>query len=119
MMAVTLDGKTLDCKSLGEGFEVVARQWDAWINGAFKRKVKVRGIVRAWTLDCVENGVAWASSQAKSFEDTAAAGTTVTFAVTDEVRVISTTVYILAVAIQAADLAGKNIRYFTVTLQEA
>lgn len=118
-MAVTLDGKTLDCKSLGEGFEVVASQWDAWISGAFKRKVKVRGIVRNWALDCVENGVAWASSQAKSFEDTAAAGTTVAFAVTDEVRVINTTVYILAVAIQAADLAGKNIRYFTVTLQEA
>jgi hypothetical protein len=118
-MTVTLDGKTLDCKSFGEGAEVVASQWDAWVSSAFKRKVQVRGVVRAWTLDCVENGVAWASSQAKSFEDTAAAGTTVAFVVTDEVRVISTTVYILAVAIQAADLAGKNIRYFTLTLQEA
>jgi len=118
-MTVTLDSKTLDCKSLGEGAEVVASRWDVWVSGAFKRKVKVRGLVRTWTLDCVENSVAWASSQAKSFEDTAAAGTTVTFAVTDEVRVISTTVYILGVAIQAADLAGKNIRYFTLTLQEA
>jgi hypothetical protein len=118
-MTVTLDGKTLDCKSLGEGFEVVASQWDAWINNVFKRRLKVRGVVRTWTLDCVENSVAWTNSQAKSFEDTGLAGTTVNLTVTDEVRVINTSVYILGVAIQVADLAGKNIRYFTVTLQEA
>jgi len=119
MMTVTLDGKTLDAKKFGESFVVVHSQSDAWQNNKYKRKVKVWGIVRVWTLDVVESSVVWASSQAKSFQDTGEAGTTVTFTVTDEVRVISTSVYILDMAIQIADLAGKNIRYFTVTLQEA
>jgi hypothetical protein len=118
-MTVTLDGKTLDAKTLHEGFQVVNRQWDAWENQAYKRKVKIRGAVRVWTVECVENNVNWATSNCKSFEDTGAAGSTVTFAVTDEVRVVNTTVYILDVAIDAADLAGKNIRHFTLTLQEA
>jgi len=118
-MTVTLDSKTLDCKSMSEDFQTFRSEWDAWESQTYKRKVKVKGIIKRWTLDCVENGVAWASSQAKSFEDTAAAGTSVTFAVTDEVRVINISVYILAVQIYVADLAGKNIRHFSLTLQEA
>ena len=118
-MTVTLDGKTLDVRALGEDLEVVNSQWDVWENQTYKRKVKVLGIVRHWTLECVENNVAWSSSQVKSFEDTAAVGTTVTFVVTDEVRVVNTSVYVLGVQIQVADLAGKNIRHFTLTLQEA
>lgn len=118
-MTVTLDGKTLDCKSLSEGFEVINVQGDDWENSAYKRKIKVLGIVRTWTVECVENNIAWASSAAKSFQDTGAAGTTVAFAVTDEVRVISATVYILGVTQDIADLGGKNVRRFTVSLQEA
>jgi hypothetical protein len=118
-MTVTLDGKTLDCKGLSESCQAISTQWDAWVSAAYKRKVKVFGICRKWTVSVVENGVAWASGSCKSFEDTAAAGTTVTFAVTDEVRVISTSVYVLDVTIDIVDLAGKNVRYFTLTLQEA
>jgi hypothetical protein len=117
-MTVTLDGKTLDCKQLSEDCAVINTQWDAWVSSAYKRKVKIFGLCRKWTLHIVENGVAWASSCCKSFQDTAAAGTTVTFAVTDEVRVINTSVYVLGVSIDAIDVAGKNIRYFTMTLQE-
>jgi len=118
-MTVTLDGKTLDALSLAESFEVINTQWDRWESGEAKRKVKARGVVRVWTLRIVENGTAWASSQAKSFEDSGRAGTQLAFAVTDEVRVISTNVYVLAANIDAIDLAGKNVRYFTLTLQEA
>ena len=118
-MTVTLDGKTLVCKRLAEGCAVVATQWDAWVNAAFKRKVKAYGVVRVWTLECVENGVNWFSSQAKSFEDSEATGTQLAFSVDDQVRVISTNVYVMTVNIDAVDLAGKNIRYFTLTLQEA
>lgn len=116
---MTLDGKTLDCKRLSEDYVAISVQWDAWVNAAYKRKIKVFGGARKWTLECVENGVVWASSSCKSFEDSLAAGSALTFAVTDEVRVISTSVYVLDVSIDAADLGGKNIRYFTLTLQEA
>jgi hypothetical protein len=118
-MTVILGGRTLICKRLAEACPVVATQWDAWVSAAFKRKVKPYGVVRVWTLDCVENGVAWASSQAKSFEDSEAAGSQLAFSVDDQVRVISTNVYVMGVNIDAVDLAGKNIRYFTLTLQEA
>jgi len=118
-MTVTLDGKTLDALSLAESFEVINTQWDRWEGGEAKRQVKARGVVRVWTLRLVENGTAWTSSQAKSFEDSGKAGTQLAFAVTDEVRVISTNVYVLGLMIDAMDLAGKNIRYYTLTLQEA
>jgi hypothetical protein len=118
-MTVTLDGKTLDCKHLAEDCAVINTQWDAWVSSAYKRKVKVLGICRKWTLDVVENNVAWASSSCKSFQDSGLAGTVLTFNVDDQVRVISTSVYILDVRIDVADLAGKNIRIFTLTLQEA
>lgn len=118
-MTCTLDGKTLDVKSLDEDAPVIDAQWDAWLSGWYSRKVKVRGIYRVWTLSCVEKEVAWASSQVKSFEDNAAWGTILAFVVTDEVRVINTSVRILGVQIHIADLGGKNIRYFTLTLQEA
>ncbi len=118
-MTVTLNGLTLNVKSLNESFQIVCSQWDGWENGAYKRKVKVRGVTRLWTVTCVENNVNWTSSQCKSFQDSAAVGSTVTFAITDQVRVVSTNVYILGVAIDVADLAGKNIRYFSLTLQEA
>lgn len=118
-MTVTLDGKTLNVRSISEDFKVLNSQSDGWQSGAYKRKIKVIGITRVWTVECFENAIAWASSQAKSFEDSGQAGTELAFAVTDEVRVISTNVYVLAVNIDAMDLAGKNVRYFTLTLQEA
>ena len=118
-MTVTLDGKTLEALMIGESLEVINNQWTRWENGKAKRKIKSRGCVRVWTLRVVENGTTWASSQAKSFEDSGEAGTELTFAVTDEVRIISTNVYVLAVNIDAMNLAGKNVRYFTLTLQEA
>ena len=118
-MTVTLDGKTLDCKRLVEDCVVACTQWDAWVSAAYKRKTKVFGVYRKWVLEVVENGVNWTSSNCKSFQDSGAAGTALTFAVTDQVRVVSTSVYVLDVSIDARDLAGQNIRYYTLTLQEA
>ena len=118
-MTVTLDSKTLNCKHIHEDFIVAHSQTNAWVSGAFKRKVKPYGVYRVWILNVVENGVAWTSSDCKSFQDSAAAGTALTFVVTDEVRVISTSVYVLGLSIDAVDLAGKNIRYYTLTLQES
>jgi hypothetical protein len=118
-MTVTLDGKTLDVKGLHEDFQVVNKQSDVWESGVYVRKVSIRGVIRTWQVQCVENAVVWVSSQAKSFQDTGTTGTKVTFAITDEVRVLSTSVYILGMTLDAQDLAGKNIRRFTVSLQEA
>jgi hypothetical protein len=118
-VTVTLDGKTLNVRSLSEDFKVLNSQSDGWQSGAYTRKIKPIGIIRVWTVECFENAVAWASCQAKSFEDIGQAGSTVTFAITDEARVLNTTVLILGVTIGPLhDLGGKNIRDFTLTLQE-
>lgn len=118
-MTVILDGKTVVCKQLNEDCKAVAIQWDAWLSSAYKRKIKTYGLIRVWTLKCVESGVLWASSQVKSFEDSELAGSVLALSVDDEVRAISTNVYVLGVSIDAVDLGGKNLRYFTLTLQEA
>jgi hypothetical protein len=105
--------------SFHEAFDTILAAWDAWESGVSKRKQKVYGVRRAFTLRCVEKDVAWSNCQAKNFQDTATAGTAVSFAITDQIRVISTSVYITQVTIDAEDIAGKNIRRFSVMLQEA
>ena len=117
-MTVTLDGKSLECMRFSENCVAVTTQWDAWANNGYTRKVKVLGVVRTWVLNCVEDGIAWASSCAKSYEDSAAKGTTLTLTVTDEVRLVNASVCVLSVLIDVENLAGKTIRYFTITLQE-
>jgi len=117
-MTVTLNGKTLDVLEFGEGADPVQSHWDAWQNSAYKREIKVYGVEETWRLACVEKDVAWADSQPKSFEEAAEAGDPVAFVVTDEERAANTSAYILAVSVHFANLAGKNIRYFTLTLQE-
>lgn len=118
-MTVVLDGKTLETVGFQEAEDPVKTERDAWQNSAYKREVKNYGLVRRWQLTCLEKDVAWIDSQVKSFQETAEDGTPVAFVVTDEQRVINTTVYILSVSLSLPEVGGKNIRYFTLMLQEA
>jgi hypothetical protein len=120
-MTTTLDGKTLTVTSISETLEVIATEYDQWnvTDYTIKRKLFVRGSVRNWAVVYVEDNVNWTSGSAVSFQATASAGSAVTFAITDQVRVISTTVKIKKVNIgPIEDLAGKNIRYVTLELLE-
>lgn len=116
---MTLDGKTLNCLSIGESSDAARTEWDAWVSGAFKHKYKAHGVIRRFTVECEESDAAYSGSQYESFLATAAAGSTVAFAVADQVRVYSGSVYITGVSLRAQDLAGKNVRYFTLQLLEA
>ena len=119
-MGTTLDGQTLNVTDWADGVIAQASQWDAWSGSQYKRKVKVYGIIRTYTITFVENAVAWASSLAKRFEDDAAAGNTVTlFSDTATRPVSSVAVYILAVSFRLSMLGTQNIRKITVTVQEA
>ena len=120
MMGTTLDSQTLTVTKWGEDVSTAASQWDAWSSSSYKRKVKVYGIIRKYTIDCVEKAVAWSSSLVNRFETTAANGTTVVFYSDQAVRPISSVnVYVLKVSWTLENVAGQNIRKFTLTLQEA
>jgi len=120
-MTITLDGKTLKVKSISEGLDLVGTSKDRWEAGIFKREQIVFGGVRVWTLECHENGVAWADSVVPHFMDKAKANTVVTFVV-DEAPAYSVNrpVYIMAVNmfVDIGDLP-LSYRTFTLTLQEA
>lgn len=120
-MTCTLDGKTLVVTSMTESDEVIGGEyvkWDSTKNFAMK-KFDAKGLARSWTVAFTEDNVASSSGSAKSFQGSASAGLAVTFAVTDEVDVISATVKIKAVQIgPVQDLAGKNIRRCIVHLLE-
>lgn len=119
-MATTLDGKTLTVTKWGENVQTVASQYDAWVSSAYKRKVKVYGIIRGYSIDCVEQNVVWASSLANYFEQTALNGTSVVFFSDQAVRPVSSvSVYVLNVSWTVENVGGQNIRRFTLTLQEA
>jgi hypothetical protein len=119
-LTITLDGKTLNVLSYGESIDVAGTQWDAWVNQGYVRKVKVYGIIRKYTVECVENDVSWTDSLVNYFENVAENGSAVAFISNEPVREISSTnVYVLGVELGLSDLGGKNIRKFTLTLQEA
>jgi hypothetical protein len=119
-MGTTLDGQTLTVTKWGEDVTTAASQWDAWSGSSYKRKVKVYGIVRTYTIDCIEKAIAWASSLVNRFETTAANGTTVVFYSDQAVRPVSSVnVYVLKVSWTLENVGGQNIRKFTLTLQEA
>ncbi len=98
------------------GFEYAV--WDTNRSAAMK-KFDSKGNARTWTVAFVEDAIAWLSGNAYSFQQTASAGTAVTFTITDEVDVVSATVKIKAVQIgPVQNLAGKNIRHCVVDLLE-
>jgi hypothetical protein len=116
----SLDGQSLTVTKWAEDATVQASQWDSWSGTAYKRKVKVYGIVRTYTIDCIESGVAWAQSLANYFENTALSGIPVIFYSSQAVRPVnSVSVYVLDVSWTLENIAGQNIRKFTLTLQEA
>jgi hypothetical protein len=120
-MVCTLDGKTLTSLAISESLEVIGYEWDAWDTTTYKavKKLAPFGVVRRWVVNYAEDNVSWSSGSALSFQNTASAGTAVTFTVDDQVRIISATVKIKKVDIgPIQDLAGHNIRHVTVELLE-
>ena len=119
-MTTTLDGKALTVTKWGENVQTVSTQYDAWVSSAYKRKVKVYGVIRGYSIDCVEQNVDWTSSLANYFEGVAQSGNTVVLYSDQAVRPVSSvSVYVLNVSWTLENIGGQNIRRFTLTLQEA
>lgn len=119
-MGVTLDGKTLTVIGWSEHTIDAASEWDAWVSGQFKRKLKVYGIIRTYVIDCVEKDVVWASSLANYFEGVQSAGTAVVFFSDLTVRPVSSvSIYVKDVSWTVKNIGVQNIRNFQLTLQEA
>lgn len=116
----TLDGQPLTVTKWGENVQTVASQYDAWVSGAYKRKVKVYGIIRTYMIDCVEQAIDWVNSLANNFEDKASTGLPLVFSSLQAVRIVdSVSAYVLNVSSTLENIGGQNIRKFTLTLQEA
>jgi len=102
-----------------EDLSLLSTSFDKWENGSAKRKLTVHGYVRSWTLECIEQDVAWSSSRVKYFEEKAASGAILAFVSTLVVRnVSSTNVQVVRVNFSANDLANQNVRSFSLELQE-
>lgn len=116
---MTLDGQSLNVTDWAEELSLLSTSFDKWENGSAKRKLTVHGYVRSWTLECIEQDVAWASSRVKYFEEKAATGAILAFVSSLTVRnVSSTNVKIVRLTFSAKDLATQNIRIFSIELQE-
>lgn len=120
-MGTTLDGQSLNILKWAEDVTTIAGQFDSWSSGSGSvvRKLVAYGIIRTYTLDCVEKDIAWASSQVLQFENDASAGTSVTFFSDAALRNVSNVnVKVMGVSVTMEKLGLQNIRYFTVKLQE-
>jgi hypothetical protein len=116
-MTVTLDGKTLTVLSWAESLGIVAPQWNAWVDSAYKRKVLVVGNVLQLTLNCIEQNVSWVNSLVNYFMGKQSAGTAVELVSNEAVRNLDVFVYVMGVSFSAQNIASQNIRYFALTLQ--
>jgi len=118
-MTITLNGKTLIVTDFQENVEAVSVQWDTWESGQYKRKYKAYGAVKTWTLECIEENVAWTNSAANDFQQKAESGDYVAFVVDEGNRhQINTNVYILNVDLRLDLVGTQNIRHFIIKLQE-
>ena len=106
-------------QSFEEGLEAVDFQWDTFENEAYKRDIYVYGKVKTWTLECLETDVTWTNSAAKHLQTKLITGDAVTFAVAEgDLHAVTTSVKVLGVDIVYEDVADKNIRHFSLRLQE-
>ena len=118
-MTFTLDGKSLTVLSFGEDLEAVDFQWDTFESEAYKREIHVYGKVKTWTLECLETDVTWTNSAAKHLQTKLITGDAVTFVVAEgDLHAVSVSVKVLGVDIVYEEIADKNIRHFSLQLQE-
>ena len=122
-MTFTVDSYSLNVAGFSESSEPVGSEWYAWEGDRITVKRFTYGILRRWTLSCVEVNTAWGSSAAKYLQDKMNAGEKVTFSVSegDMHTVQSVQAYVSNIEIEygRGSTASRFTRKFTVTLQEA
>jgi hypothetical protein len=124
-MGAMIDGQTLNIEGgrIQENVKSVGTFVDKWEDEKYKKKAKILGSVRSWSLRCYEENVAWTNSIARHLQEHMEAGDTVSFNIDegDLHTVSSTNVYILDININYGKgaKASSFIRHFTLRLQEA
>jgi hypothetical protein len=122
-MTFTVDSYSLNVTDFSESSEPVDSEWYAWESNRITVKRFTYGILRRWTLSCVEANVAWSSSAAKYLQDKMNAGEKVTFNVSegDMHTVQNVQAYVSSVEVEygRGSTASRFTRKFTVTLKEA
>jgi hypothetical protein len=120
-VTITLDGRTLLTRSLGEGDADISSEWDAWEGGVYVRKVTGLGEAQQWRLACFESATAYADSNYKHFRDKVPTGDEMPLVVTlgGEVRVNATVVLLEAQRVYDSPAAATaNYRRFDLTVME-
>lgn len=124
-MGATIDGQTLNIEGgrIQENVKSVGTFVDKWEEEKYKKKAKILGSVRSWSLRCYEENVGWTNSIARHLQEHMEAGDTVSFNIDEGAlhTVSSTNVYILDINInyRKGAKASSFIRHFTLRLQEA
>ena len=119
--AVRVGREMLTPVDVGEDYELISSEWDAYENESYIRKLAVLGQKRAWRITCIEKNVPWGYSAYKYLQYKAWKGEPVYFKArlnsryeTEEVEA-----YITGLELNIPNIADKNIRRFSVILKEA
>ena len=90
-----------------------------WENGAFTLQRELQGQIREWTIECIEEDVPWTRSSALYAAERTLLEGAVPFAVRSEVLALEeTNVKLRNLEIHLEPLGNKNVRKYTLTLQE-
>jgi hypothetical protein len=99
MTSISLGGTLLPMSSLTEDTKFVGSNKPQWKNGVCSPFVKVYGTYQVYTITCVENNVAWASSVAVALENSM--GSVLTFIQTTDQRIPVGTVNVKVTRVQS------------------
>lgn len=121
-MTFTVDSFNLNVSGFSESSEPVGSEWYSWEGDRITVKRFTYGILRRWTLSCVEVNVAWNNSAAKYLQDKMNSGEKVTFSVSEgnmhTVQSIQAYVSSIEVEYGRGSTASRFTRRFRVTLKE-
>jgi hypothetical protein len=118
--SLIINAVTLKCKDFRENVVLVAAEWDDWVNGAYRKKLKRYGSLKRWRFLCSEYGTAWSSSAYKAMRDALEAGAAVncTFVFAGE-TIVDENVYLISVTKRyRPGYEDSKIREFEVEVRE-
>lgn len=122
-MTFAVDGRALNVVDFSESSEPVGAEWHAWENDRITLKQYIYGILKRWTLRCVEVNVPWNNSAAKYLQDKMKLGEKVTFSVSEgsmhQFEGAQCYIERVEVSYSRGSTQNKFRREFTVTLKSA
>jgi len=119
--ATVIDGSIVKVQAWSESQQAISSSSDEWTDRKCRRNTRNYGGISTFTITCIEGDVAWANSIVERLRWRSRKNAIILLSSDKPLRYVAMKVKVLAVEFEASTetVSNKNIRCFTVTLEEA